>query len=384
MLGNINEIAVKHLLDLKDKTPSLPTGFYQLDDMLKIKPSDYLLVASDTGQFKSTFCTNLFLNCADAGIPSAFYTYEMSDLQVFRRMLASRTELSLDILEDEDETEQHKSKIYREIDKLSSQSIYLYDTGIDTISKVEEDIYAKAELGVKLFVVDYLQLVRADTYTTARWEKISEISRRLRAAALATKGIVVGISQFSRAHKKDRSEPELSDMRDAAIENDATQVLFLKTKAYQRLLRKYKNIYIPPYRESILSIKKNRDGMNDIDVPVMVVPSYFKFVNVDMRDSVQDVNSAHCINGRTCISSQFGIVNNDIVCKQCNTVYTQPCDCDNGLVYYDSTMGNTTYKHIGLCAKCGRGAVILDNIKKSNNLIMENEEKISEEIPFIK
>lgn len=379
--GNLGEIAKQHWEDIENPKPRVFTGFQGLDKIIGggrggIRYSDFAVVAGGTGQFKSTLCSNILVNAVGSGNKAALYTYEMSNLQYFRRMLCSEAQMPLKKIENKNLTPVEETDLKQIIEAMAAKTIFLVDSGIDTVEKLLVDMADKRKNGIDLFIVDYVQLLRSSKGFN-RVEQMENISRSLKMAALQMDAVVIGISQFSRQHKRDGKEPELHDLRGGSIEYDVSEGIFVTVKSYHRMFKNRERVYLPPYREASLFLSKNRDGESEITVPVVILPSYFKFANIDMSDgmTLDQCDEITCTNTR-CGGDDFIAQSGEIFCNECGTIYDEDCSCNDGIVLYHK-FDTIDYTYIGLCGRCARGRAILNSIKNTNALIEKEEDRIS-------
>jgi replicative DNA helicase len=380
--GNIKEIAAQHFEDLVHPKPRILTGFRTLDEVLNgIRHEDFAVVAGETGQFKSTVCANILLNAARMDIGSCLYSYEMSNLMNFRRIMCSETKMMLRDIENVNQTQENQDKIENKINELSEQHLYLEAEAFPTMKDLISDMTKKRNEGVRLFIIDYIQLL-AMGGENSRVEQIEATSRKLKLAAKNLDAVVIGVSQFSRTHRRDNTEPELWDMKgSSALEFDPAQVIFVLSKTYANLDRN--KVYIPPYVESELVLKKNRHGRAGVRTKCIILPQYYKFANIDYTDDIGKANcdEMSCMNEH-CNSDTFSMTGERVVCSECNTFYTEECGCNNGLVFYEKIINGFTYEYVGLCSKCARGHAILNSTNNTNAVIENEKDKISF-LPFI-
>jgi replicative DNA helicase len=227
----MERIEARHRGD--ESVRGIPSGFTDLDDKVSgFQKSDLIILAARPSMGKTAFCLNIAANVAiDRETPVGLFSLEMSHDQLTERLLASESFVDLQrirrgMLRDED---------YPKLAKASGmlgQAPIVID---DTPSRTMLDLRAAArrmlsEHGIRLLIVDYLQLLRGSGKTESRQEEISGISRSLKALARELQIPVIVLSQLSRAveQRGGSKRPLLSDLRDSgAIEQDADLVLFI-------------------------------------------------------------------------------------------------------------------------------------------------------------
>jgi replicative DNA helicase len=226
----------------KTGVTGVESGFTELDRITSgWQNSDLIIIAARPAMGKTAFVLTLGRNAAvDFGKPVAVFSLEMSSIQLVSRLIASESELSAEKLRkgqlEDHEFEQLNSKI----GKLAEAPIFIDDTPALSIFELR----AKArrlhqQHGIRLLVVDYLQLMTAGGDNKGnREQEISSISRSLKSIAKELNIPVIALSQLSRAveTRGGDKKPQLSDLRESgAIEQDADMVLFIHRPEYYGL-----------------------------------------------------------------------------------------------------------------------------------------------------
>jgi replicative DNA helicase len=223
----------------KSVTTGVPTGYMQLDRMTAgLQPSDLIILAARPSMGKTAFALNIAMRSAMSGGASvAVFSLEMSKESLMDRMLCAwgRVELSRvrrGFLDDAD-----WEKLSASADALSHAKIFIDDTaGLTPLALRARCRRLKAEHGLDLVIVDYLQLMHSSRNDSRELE-ISDISRNLKALAKEMKVPVIALSQLNRK-VEDRTDkrPVLSDLRESgAIEQDADLIMFIhRADAYKK------------------------------------------------------------------------------------------------------------------------------------------------------
>lgn len=220
----------------------LPTGFSALDKMTAgMHPGDLVIVAGRPGMGKTAFALNVAYNaCEKAKTPVAVFSLEMPKGQLVRRLLGSEARVDGNRIRTGQLHKDDWPKLADAAGSLSELPIWIDDT--PAISMVELRAKARrlrAEVGLSLLVVDYLQLMRSGSRNDSREQEISEISRNLKALAKELELPIVALSQLNRGVEsrgvKDK-RPQLSDLRESgAIEQDADTIWFIyRDEVYNR------------------------------------------------------------------------------------------------------------------------------------------------------
>lgn len=228
------EVSFDRLDELHKKGEGLrgvPTGFKSLDRRLSgLQESNLIILAARPSVGKSSLATNISQHAAvSEKIPVGIFSLEMSREQMVDRMLAAEADvdawrITTGNLEDED-----FAKIGEAMGVLAEAPVFIDDTpGINVLEMRTKARRLQLEHGIKLFIVDYLQLVHGRGLDN-RVQEVSEISQALKNMARELKVPVLALSQLSRAIESRTSRiPQLSDLRESgSIEQEADVVMFL-------------------------------------------------------------------------------------------------------------------------------------------------------------
>ncbi len=204
---------------------------------------------------------------------------EMSSQQIVQRMLCSEAKVDSQSVRTGYLTSSDWHRLTAAAGRLSEASIFIDDSpGLTVLEARAKARRMKAEHGLDLLVIDYLQLMRGRAAMESRQQEISEISRSLKALAKELNVPVVALSQLSRAVEARQArdfKPQLSDLRESgALEQDADVILFLYRQS------QYKED-LPPDERNIAEviIGKQRNGPVGT-VKVVFLPQYARFENV--------------------------------------------------------------------------------------------------------
>ena len=185
------------------------------------------ILAARPSKGKSSLAWSLGFHLAESGLPVLFLSMEMPESQVADRGIASAGDVSLSAMLSGRMTDDHWSRATAGVDRLARVPLFLDDQPSLTLRAIR--MKAKSIKGLKVLVVDYLQLCASTRRDGNRNGEIEEISRGLKALAKELGIAVVALSQLNRdVEKRGNQRPSLSDLRDSgAIEQDADVVLFL-------------------------------------------------------------------------------------------------------------------------------------------------------------
>ena len=255
----------------------ISTGFRALDrDTSGLQKSDLILVAARPSMGKTAFTLNIATYAALHGHTVAFFSLEMSKEQLVQRMLCSEGGIDSQRLRTGQLEDGDWDKLIATADRISKASIFIDDTaGINIMDLRSKARRLKAEHGLDLIVIDYLQLMQGRTKSNNdnRQQEISEISRSLKALARELDVPVVALSQLSRSvESRTVKKPMLSDLRESgSLEQDADIVMFLYREDYYDQETERKNI-------TEVIIAKHRNG------PIGTIELFFQKEFTKFRD----------------------------------------------------------------------------------------------------
>jgi len=261
--------AIKKIQEISNKEgmSGVATGFTRLDELTSgWQPSDLIILAARPGMGKTAFVMSMAKNMAiDFGSPAAIFSLEMSSVQLITRMISSETGISSGKLR-KGTLEPHEwEQLNVKVKNLSNAPIFIDDTPSLSIF----DLRAKArrlasQHGIKIIIIDYLQLMTAGTSTGGnREQEISMISRNLKALAKELNIPVIALSQLSRAveTRGGNKRPLLSDLRESgAIEQDADIVSFIYRPEYYGLTEWDDEERTPCEGQAEFIVAKHRNG----------------------------------------------------------------------------------------------------------------------------
>ena len=265
------------------------TGFTNLDKLTSgWQPSDLIIIAARPAMGKTAFVLSMARNIAiDYGHPVALFSLEMASVQLITRLISSETGLSSEKLRT-GKLEPHEwTMLSTKVKNLEKAPLFIDDTPSLSIF----DLRAKArrlvsQHGIKIIIVDYLQLMTAGGNGKGggnREQEISTISRNLKALAKELNVPVIALSQLSRAVETRGSSkrPLLSDLRESgAIEQDADIVSFLYRPEYYKIDEWDDDEASPTTGQAEIMIAKHRNGGIE-NVRLKFIGHLGKFDNLD-------------------------------------------------------------------------------------------------------
>lgn len=232
---------IEKLYQRKSLITGVPSGFLDLDTLTSgFQPSDLIVVAARPSMGKTAFCLDVARHAAVVeNVPVAVFSLEMSKEQIALRLLCAEAQVDGSLLRKGMLRESDFPRLTTAAGVLGESPIFVDDT--PNISALEMRAKArrlKAERGIGLIIVDYLQLMRGrQGADRSREQEISEISRSLKALAKELNVPVMALSQLNRrVEERGDKIPQLSDLRESgAIEQDADLILFIyRDEVYNR------------------------------------------------------------------------------------------------------------------------------------------------------
>jgi len=224
---------IEKLYQKKEHVTGIASGFTELDQMTcGFQPSDLVIIAGRPSMGKTAFVLNIAEHVGlEARLPVAVFSLEMSREQLVMRMLSAVSGVDGNRLRRGFLSREDWPLLSRAAGKLAEAPIYIDDSAACTVLEIRAKARRlKADHGLALVVIDYLQLVRGRERSESRQQEISEISRSLKSLAKELKVPVLALSQLSRAVESRGGDkrPQLSDLRESgAIEQDADVVAFI-------------------------------------------------------------------------------------------------------------------------------------------------------------
>ncbi len=231
---------IERLYEKKELVTGVPSGFKELDRMTAgFQASDLIIIAGRPSMGKTAFCLNVVQYAAiEKRIPVAIFSLEMAKEQLVIRMLCSEARVEGTRLRTGFLGESDWPRLTLAAGNLSDAPIYIDDTAALSVLELRAKARRlKADQGLGMVIIDYLQLMKGRTRVESRQQEISEISRSLKAVAKELSIPVIAVSQLSRrTEERTGMRPQLSDLRESgAIEQDADLILFLyRDEVYNR------------------------------------------------------------------------------------------------------------------------------------------------------
>lgn len=250
----------QHLSDIKSHAKGItgiPSGFQQLDQMTSgFQNSDFIVLAARPSMGKTALSMCIALTAARNGFATGIFSLEMSAEQLTLRLLSSESGIGHHNIRNATISSDEWMDLTNVAAQLAEMKVFIDDTAMLNIMDLRAKARKlKAEHGLQILVIDYLQLLHSTKKHENRHQEVSDISRSLKALAKELNIPIIALSQLSRAvDSRMDKRPMLSDLRESgAIEQDADVIMFL-----------YRDIVYNPETENPalaeLIIGKQRNG----------------------------------------------------------------------------------------------------------------------------
>ena len=276
--------AIKEIQNAKnsdDKLRGVPSGYTELDRITQgWQKSDLIILAARPSMGKTAFALNLARNAAvNFNRPVAFFSLEMSSVQLVTRLISTETSLTADKLRSGDLAEYEWQQLMTKVTPLTDAPIFIDDTPQLSIFELRAKCRRlKQQHDIQMVFIDYLQLMTAKGGDRGlnREQEISTISRSLKSLAKELEIPVLALSQLSRnvEQRPGSKKPILSDLRESgAIEQDADMVMFIYRPEYYKNEPDSENM---PKGFTVVDIAKHRNGKLG-EVNLRFVGQYARF-----------------------------------------------------------------------------------------------------------
>ncbi len=228
---------IEDLYRRKADVTGVPTGFAQLDKMTSgLHGGELLIVAARPSMGKTAFSLNLAQHIALRSKKTvAYFSLEMSREAVMMRLLAAEARISMNDIRSGKISDSAWPKLIQAAGHISDSSLYIDETsGISPTEVRARARRLKAQHGLDVIVIDYLQLMDLKQKVESRERAVSEISKALKAMAKELDVPVIALAQLNRGVEgRTEKRPMLSDLRESgSIEQDADVIMLLYREDY--------------------------------------------------------------------------------------------------------------------------------------------------------
>jgi replicative DNA helicase len=285
-------VDVDNIVETGIPMSGLKVGFQDLDEMTSgFYPGDLVIIGARPAMGKTSLVLDFALNVCQELVRHerkgsvAMFSLEMSSIQLVRRMASMLSGVSMEVLKTGKINEKNYERLADGCETLYSLPLYIDDgsdlTPLEMRGKCRR---LKAEHGLSMVVVDYLQLMKGGTRTENRVQEISEIARACKAMAKELELPVIALSQLSRAvENREDKRPQLSDIRESgSIEAEADMVMMLYRDSYYKA-KEEKRSEVENHDEvqpAEVIVAKHRNGPTG-KVILGFQPSYARYRNLD-------------------------------------------------------------------------------------------------------
>ncbi len=274
---------------------SVPTGFYELDELLGgFQKSDLIIIAARPSMGKTALALSLARNASiEHKVPIGIFSLEMSTMQLVIRLLCAEGRLNAHLVRTGKLPHEEGVKLSKNAHKLIEAPLFVDDTPAQTVLEIRAKARRlKAEHDIGMIIIDYLQLMQGPTNSESREREISHISRSLKSLAKELNIPVVALAQLNRAvEARTDKRPQLSDLRESgSIEQDADVVIFLNRPEYYGIMKNENGDSNEGVAEIIIG--KQRNGPTGT-VRLAFIKEYARFENLAHARQIEEYSSAN-------------------------------------------------------------------------------------------
>jgi replicative DNA helicase len=255
----------------------VPTGFAELDELTNgLHGGQLIIVAARPGLGKSTLALD-FARAATVkhNMPAIFFSLEMGRSEIAMRLLAAESSIPMQTLRKGNMEQRDWDKLAQVRGQIADAPLYIDDSPNMTLVEIRAKCRRLSQkVGLKMVVIDYLQLMTSGKKVESRQQEVSEFSRALKLLAKELSVPVIALSQLNRGpEQRADKKPALADLRESgSLEQDADIVILLhREDAYDR--------EAPPTGEADLIVAKHRNGRQDT-IKVSFSGMYSRFTDM--------------------------------------------------------------------------------------------------------
>lgn len=285
---------IKQLKESGNRVTGVKSQFGVLDRVTAgFQNGDFIIIAARPSVGKTAFGINLALNASRLTAGSvAFFSLEMSAVQIGMRMIAVETNINLQDLRTGNIDDVQASKITKAVDMLKKRHLFIDESSVLKV----RDIHAKcrklknSKEGLSIVFIDYIGLIDSKGGEENRQQEVARISRELKAMARDLNVPVIALSQLRRLdpNKNDR-KPRAQDLRESgALEQDADLVLLIHRPDYKDTsddvtgsngqTKQYEGTQ--PEENIDIIVAKHRNGPSQMDIHLKFDPNTTKYTSL--------------------------------------------------------------------------------------------------------
>lgn len=261
-----------------------PSGFASIDKFTGgWQETDLIILGGDSSMGKTSLGAAFCLNSAKAGIPAAIFSYEMGDIQILQRLVSLESEVNNRYIMKGNLNDQELKRVHRAMGAFEKMPLFIDETSNSSlrylINKIRQYSITK---GVKLYLVDYLQLV--SNPTASREQEVASVARALKNVAKELGITIVALSQLSRSVRQNPGcRPNMSNLRESGeIEQAADIVMFTYRPEYYGILQDEDGSSTEGLADLIIAKGRNI-GIGTI--PMNFKPEFTKFTDRDTYEN---------------------------------------------------------------------------------------------------
>ncbi len=292
-------VDVDNIVETGEPMSGLKVNFTDLDNMTSgFYPGDFVIIGARPAMGKTSLVLDFAINVArkidqegTAG-SVAIFSLEMSSLQLVRRMASMISGVSMSVLKTGKITDDHYRRLADGCETLYNLPIFIDDASDVTPLEMRGKCRRlKAERGLSMVVIDYLQLMKGSRRSENRVQEISDIARACKSMAKELGCPVVALSQLNRSvESREDKRPQLSDIRESgSIEAEADLVMLLYREAYYKAKEEKRDVPWNPdeVEEADVIIAKHRSGPTGV-VKLGFQPAYARYRNAYRGNRTDD------------------------------------------------------------------------------------------------
>jgi replicative DNA helicase len=284
---------IDHVFETGEAMTGLPSGFYDMDQLTSgFYSGDLIVIGARPSMGKTSLVLDFALHIARDIVRNerkgsvAIFSLEMGSLSLVRRMASMLSGVSAGVLrQNKQMADSQYHLLANACETLYSLPIFIDDTSdINPLEVRGKCRRLKAEHGLSLVIIDYLQLMRGSRRTENRVQEVSDIARACKSMAKELGVPVIALSQLSRAVEgRDDKRPQLSDIRESgSIEAEADLVMLIYRDSYYKAKAEHRpeSENFDEVQEAEIILAKHRNGPTGV-VKLGFQPSYARFRNLD-------------------------------------------------------------------------------------------------------
>ncbi|HIY66173.1 MAG TPA: replicative DNA helicase [Candidatus Agrococcus pullicola] len=259
----------------------VPTGFHEFDELTNgLKPGQMVIIAARPGMGKSTLALDFARSAAiKHDMPSVFFSLEMGRSEIALKLLSAESNILMTKLRKGALERRDWTTLAQVHGRVNEAPLFIDDSPNLTLVEIRAKCRRlKQQMGLKMVIIDYLQLMTSGKKVESRQQEVSEFSRSLKLLAKELQVPVIALSQLNRnAEARSDRKPQISDLRESgSIEQDADLVLLLhREDAYDRDVRP---------GEADIIVAKHRGGPTKT-IPVAFHGHLQRFADLAQTDS---------------------------------------------------------------------------------------------------